>query len=371
MKVLRITRTFPGKKFPNIGLQTFILSKYSSYKSVIFVKKSKINLLKNRKFDLNEISYNEYSLDKKKYSYLEFLLSLLTKILANLKFFLIISFKINFNKIFLIHIHNLNFIFVGCLLKMIFKKKLFLSLGGTDNLRLKNKFLFNPLLHQVDKIFCVSRQIEKNLNKNYSYLKNKIFVTGNGVDTNYYKFKNSKKKNFLLAIGNIRWQKDYQTLVKALSIVVKKYPNLILKIAGYTIEKGEHIKILNIVKRLGLEKNVKFIGYKNQKSIKNLLYESKMLVLSSVSEGLPKVVLESISCGTPVISSNVGDNKEILRKKGLIFKKKNYKELSVKILKLLEDKQIYKKFKKQCFKDRKNFSWISISSKILNHYKFY
>lgn len=370
MKVLRITRTFPSKKFPNVGLQTFILSKYSTYKSIIFVKKSKNKLLKNPKFYLNEISFSEYSLSKKNYSLIEFLLSLITKTLANLKFFMIISIKVDFKKILLIHIHNLNFIFVGFLLKVIFKKKLFLSLGGTDNLRLKNKFLFKFLLKRIDKIFCVSFQIKNDLNNHYPYLKEKIFVTGNGVDTKFYKFKNIKKKNYLLAIGNIRWQKDYQTLIKAFSIVLEKYPFLILKIAGYNLEQNEYYKILETTKKCKLQKKVDFIGYKNQKNIRNLLYESKILILSSVSEGLPKVILESISCGTPIISSNVGDNKIILKKKGLIFKKKNYKELSLKILKLLDDKKMYKSFKKQCLKDKENFSWQSISEKILEHYKF-
>tara|TARA_Y100000591_G_scaffold46791_1_gene35183 strand:- start:397 stop:1491 length:1095 start_codon:yes stop_codon:yes gene_type:complete len=364
MTILRITRTYPNVKYKSIGLQTYMVSKYSNYKSIIFSKKSKYKILKNSNSKNIETYYPELSINK---NFLNNLIAIILKIIANIIFFIKVISKLifNFQKIKLIHIHNLNFLLCGILLKKIFNKKVFLSIGGTDIKRLKNKKLFQNLIKSVDLVFSVSINLKKKFNKIYP--KTKCEYISNGVDLNIFKYKNFSKKKFVLAIGNIRWQKDYSTMIKAYQKSnIKNQYNLL--ICGEIIENFEFKKITKLVEKYKLKKKVSFLGFCSQKKILKLLKSSKFLIISSVSEGLPKVILESIACGIPVISTNVGDNPAILKNTGLISTKKNSKTMAINMNKMISNKKLYKKLTKNCKSERLKYSWRNISQNIHCYY---
>lgn len=364
MTILRITRTYPNVKYKSIGLQTYMVSKYSNYKSIIFSKKSKNKVLKNHNSKILETNYPELSINK---NFLNNLIAIILKIIANIIFFIkiIYELKFNFNKIKLIHIHNLNFLLCGILLKKIFNKKVFLSIGGTDIKRLKNKKIFQRLIQSVDLVFSVSIDLKKKFNKIYP--KTKCKFISNGVDLNIFKYQNSNKKNCVLAIGNIRWQKDYITMIKAYQkSKVKNQYNLL--ICGEVIENFEFKKIKKLVEKYNLKKKISFLGFCSQKKIIKLLKSSKFLIISSVSEGLPKVILEAVASGIPVISTNVGDNPAILKNTGLVSTKKNFKTMAINMNKIISNKRLYKKLAKNCKSERLKYSWKNISKNIHSYY---
>ena len=66
-------------------------------------------------------------------------------------------------------------------------------------------------------------------------------------------------------------------------------------------------KLENQITKLELENNILLVGKKNQKQIARLLNLSKIFVLSSLTEGSPKVIFEAMACGLPILSTDVGD----------------------------------------------------------------
>ena len=365
MKILRISRTYPNIKQRTIGLQTFEISKHSEYHSIIFSKKSKFLPIRDKKITNFEIDYKEYGLSKN-YNLLQYFWSIITKFNANLKFYKEISQRVNFNKVKLIHIHNLNFLLCGFLLKKKFNKKIYLSIGGTDILRLKNKFLFGILIKKTEKIFSVSNDLKKKFIKIYP--NSKCYFISNGVDLEYFKFKKLKKKNVLLAVGNIRWQKNYSLLIETAEKIFKKNSLYKLIICGNFNEKDEYNKIKNLIAQKKLQKKIILKGFQKIASIKELYYKSKILVLSSSSEGLPKVILEAISCGTPVVSTDVGDNKIILKNCGIVIRSNNSEKLYLAINKIINSKRIYRKLITKCYKERLNYDWKKIAQNIHKQY---
>lgn len=360
--MLRLTRTYPNTKFKNIGLQAFMFGKYSKYSSTFFFKKNKHKFIKNRRdTKIYEINMKERSLRDNYSLSINFILVLINKFIDNIYLFKNILNKINFEKIKYIHVHNINFLLTAVLINLIFKKKIILSIGGSDIYNLKRKILFNFLIKRVSLVLSVSEQLQNEFNKIYP--KKICEVMGNGVDLNFYKYKKIKKKNIILAVGNIRWQKDYLTLAKAFNEFQKVNENFKLYICGEVYDRAEYEKISKYLIKNSIFNKVIFTGYLDSRKIRNLIYSSKILVISSVSEGLPKVLLEGISCGTPIISTNVGDNPKILNDKSLIIPKKNHKKMFTTINSLINSKKKYSRITEKFFSKRKSFNWKNVVTK--------
>ena len=64
-----------------------------------------------------------------------------------------------------------------------------------------------------------------------------------------------------------------------------------------------------LVKQLGLEQKVKFLGFQN---IDNILPKTGLITLSSISEGQPLVILEGYAAGVPTLSTDVGSCRELV-----------------------------------------------------------
>lgn len=98
---------------------------------------------------------------------------------------------------------------------------------------------------------------------------------------------------------------------------------------------------------LGIDSNVAFLGWTAGDAKKKLLETSQIMVSPSYNEGLPISILEAISYGMPVISTDVGDISSIVidGKNGVLITPGNILELSRAILKM-SDKEVFNKMTK-------------------------
>ena len=150
-----------------------------------------------------------------------------------------------------------------------------------------------------------------------------------------------KKKD--IVIGNIARfyeNKDQQTLLRALKIVLDDYKNVFLLLAGDGPLKE---KMQDLAKDLKINKQVQFLG--NRRDIPNLLKIMDIFVLSSKREGLPIVLLEAMASGVPVVATNVDGNGELVthNETGMLVLPNNPKALAEVIIQLLKDKARMKK----------------------------
>ena len=142
-------------------------------------------------------------------------------------------------------------------------------------------------------------------------------------------FSSSKKILNILSIGRLVHQKDQITILKALNLIKNKK-----KFKFYLIGKGnEYTNLKRFIDNNKLNKQVKILNFKS--NVYPYYKKADIFVLSSLYEGLPNTLIEALSFGVPIISSNCKTGpKEILNKEkyGKLFKIKDYKMLSKHIL---------------------------------------
>jgi glycosyltransferase involved in cell wall biosynthesis len=154
---------------------------------------------------------------------------------------------------------------------------------------------------------------------------------------NFYDFSGVTSPSFahssvLLYIGRLAKQKGVDYLIKAMPDVIKKFPKAILKIAG-TGPEEDNLK--KLVGSLGIEKNVKFLGWVDGKMKDAVLRECYVVVLPSVwPENDPVIKYETAFYGKALLASNIGGIPEFVKdgEIGFLVPPKDSAALSDKII---------------------------------------
>jgi glycosyltransferase involved in cell wall biosynthesis len=111
-------------------------------------------------------------------------------------------------------------------------------------------------------------------------------------------------------VGRVVPIKDVKTLIRACRIVAEKVPDVEILILGPTEEDQEYFEeCVDLTNLMGLQEKVKFMGKVNVKDYYPLL---DVMVLTSVSEGQPLVILEGYCSGVPCVATNVGACSELI-----------------------------------------------------------
>jgi L-malate glycosyltransferase len=212
------------------------------------------------------------------------------------------------------------------------------KMGDFINSKLKWK-LNNFYLSKVDLVISVSKECEKDLRKTFNYPESKITTVEIGVEeyplgpipTDLIEI--FTKKTVITHIGGFVPEKNHEELIKIFSNVRSDIQDIQLILLG----KGRlQPKIKGIVKRLGLEDCVHFLGYRND--VLNILKHSTVFVLPSLIEGLPGVILESMYAETPVIAYNAGGIGEIVKSDtGWLIEKKDRENFERSLTKIIRN----------------------------------
>lgn len=111
-------------------------------------------------------------------------------------------------------------------------------------------------------------------------------------------------------IGRVVSIKDIKTFIRAIRIVQVNIPEVEGWIVGPMDEEPDYSQeCLDMVETFNLQENIKFLGFQN---ILDILPKSGILTLSSISEGMPLVVLEGFAAGVPAVTTDVGSCKELI-----------------------------------------------------------
>lgn len=152
-------------------------------------------------------------------------------------------------------------------------------------------------------IIAQSQGMKEDLITNYGIANTDIFVINNPIQRNIELFLlNNKpssgiKENYLLCVGKLEVQKAFHYAIEVFSHITVDYPQLRLKILG----KGSlEFQLKQLAISFGIADKVDFEGYKQD--IIPYYVQARLIMLTSLYEGFPNVLIDSIALGTPVVS---------------------------------------------------------------------
>ena len=172
----------------------------------------------------------------------------------------------------------------------------------------------------------------------------KINVIYNGVDHNVFlprEEKYSHKVPTVVAAARIFELKDIITMIKTCAYVKEHIPNVRFLIYGNKNAVPEYTKECeDLIDKLNLQDNFSLAGFHNNPS--KLYLEGDISILTSISEGFPFTVIESMSCGIPIVATDVGGVSEAIvdGESGFICKPKDHQDIGKRVVQLLQDEDL-------------------------------
>jgi len=142
------------------------------------------------------------------------------------------------------------------------------------------------------------------------------------------------EEKILLHASNFRKVKRVVELVEIMRIVVDHFPETRLIIAG---DGPTRIEVERKIEALDLCNNIHLLGVKS--NMQEIMCSADLFLLNSILEGMPLVLLESMSCSLPVVTTPAGGIPELVRpgKDGMVTKGFEQEEFAQAIIELLEN----------------------------------
>lgn len=284
----------------------------------------------------------------------------------------------SFGKFDVVHIHAEGPALFSWIPKVIGRKKVIVTIHGLDWKRDKWKGgIGSKLIKQgeriavkfADHIIVLNEQTKQYFMQEYN---RDTTVIPNGVNKaipKEAKIINKKwglnKDNYLLYLGRIVPEKGLENLIRAFK---QTNTSKKLVIAGGASDTNS---FLTKMKKLSKNDNrIIFTGPVDGNILEELYSNSYIYILPSRLEGMPLTVLEAMSFGNCVLTSDIPECKDVVKDKGFMFKTDDIDDLKIKINYLLNNYNEVARYRSKAMNYVKSeFNWDEITNKTLSLYR--
>jgi len=257
--------------------------------------------------------------------------------------------------------------FISLLLKWQFKIPYIVSLRGSDVPGYSDRFIFlykfvKPLVRLIWKKSFATVANSKGLKELAleTNPKQEIGVIYNGINLSDFAPNPEKRPSDKIIIttgaSRVTARKGINYLLEAIKTLISKYPEVYLKVMG---DGNEKENLEKMAKELGLEKNVEFIGRIPREETFPYYQEASIFVLPSLNEGMSNAMLEALASGLPLVATDTGGTRELLKEgvNGFIIKMKDSRDIAEKLETLIRDKELRIKMGNESRKKAEKMSW--------------
>tara|TARA_Y100001970_G_scaffold24621_1_gene29424 strand:- start:114 stop:1097 length:984 start_codon:yes stop_codon:yes gene_type:complete len=188
-------------------------------------------------------------------------------------------------------------------------------------------------IKNIKAVISPSESSKSDIQKYFDCPEENIKVIWNGIDLSDHQF-NTKEEltnNLVTIISSDVPMKNLKTIIKAVALARNDVPDIKLTIIGDLREENE-----KLIKNLDLQRNIEFKNKLSRLDLIKTLNNSDIGISGSLYEGFGFPLVEMISSGLPVITSNKGSLPELASDAGLIFEANSSSDLADKIKNLIK-----------------------------------
>jgi len=222
---------------------------------------------------------------------------------------------------------------------------------------------------EVDAIIADSQSTKNDLIKIVKIPKRKIYIIYPGIDKKRFYLQSEEKinqikrkyglSNYILAVSTQEPRKNFIRIIKAFKKLKNK--NLQLAIAGKYGWGEETQKLKN-----SKTQKLKTLGYVPDEDLAPLYSGAQCFVYPSLYEGFGLPILEAMSCGCPVITSNTSSMPEVAGKAAILINPRKTIEITQAIDKIINSKKLAEKLSKKGIEQAKKFSWEKTARRVVS-----
>jgi glycosyltransferase involved in cell wall biosynthesis len=242
-----------------------------------------------------------------------------------------------------------------------------LTIHGSDFIRIAESRALRRSLKWFDIIFCMTHAHQRQLSEWFP--DKKVIYLANGTNIEYFSdgaLSASDRLKQVVGVGTLRWHKNFAVLLRAFAKLVQSDPDWRLTILG---EGPEREMLARLADELGIAEYLSLPGAVSREQLRDTLQQSAIFVISSVTEGIPKALLEAMAAGCACITTDVGDCAEVLGVAGKIVPPKDLRRLTDALCELAGDPDARDRFGQAAALRSRNYSWSAYVQKHAEAYR--
>ena len=199
-----------------------------------------------------------------------------------------------------------------------------------------------------------------------------IDIIYNGIDTQQFKPKSGEGDATIfkiICVSRLTKRKGIDYLLTAISkIVMAGHERIILYLVGEGNTKGDLEKQSA---ELGIEDFVKFSGRIAHDDLPEIYNSADVFVLPSLNEGMSNTMLEALASGLPLIATDTGGTKELVKDgiNGFVVKMEDSDDLAEKIMTVMNGSELRKEMAAESRKMAEDLNWQSVAQKYFALYQ--
>jgi len=236
------------------------------------------------------------------------------------------------------------------------------------------------IVRASDRIIAATEREKQELTAYYGALSHKISVIPCGVNTELFnhidKYGARQKlgldhENIILFVGRVEPLKGLRQMLKALPLITTREPVRLMIVGGDETNKDELEILRSMSGDLQIEEKVTFVGQVTHDTLPLFYGAADVCVVPSYYESFGMVALESLACGTPIVTTDVGGMRNIILSDeiGYIVDNNAPQQLATHISKILSLNGKSVKSARSRRDAIQKFAWSNIADELLNEYK--
>ncbi len=218
----------------------------------------------------------------------------------------------------------------------------------------KHRVAYRLMAPLYDRVLAVSEKVRQYCIREDKLNPDKVTVLHNGIDLARVDAQSATEAAqawaqidpdapVIATVAHIRHVKGIDVLVRAAALVCHEVPRAQFCVIGRVLEEDCFRALQGLIRKLGVEKNVRFLG--GSPDVIPLLKLSQIFCLLSRSEGFSNAIIEAMACRLPCVVTRVGGNDEAVHEgvSGFLVEPESAEAAAARLLTLLRQPELARK----------------------------